>query len=132
MEDPRRYHMTLFYPPSHLTIPLSVTKSAIMGAQLLSAPVAAGLISLDGALGLRGWQWIAVVEGSVTASVGVFLKLLLPETPSHVRLSQEEVAWVNSHVSKCDTPATHILTSGHRTPATPRPSPTLPFASPAW
>lgn len=103
----RRYHLTLFYPPSHLTIPLSVTKSAIMAAQLLSAPVAAGLISLDGALGLRGWQWIAVAEGGVTAAVGVFLKLLLPESPAHVKsLSAEEAAWVTSHVSKCAPVAT--------------------------
>eukprot|EP00892_Ulva_mutabilis_P008595 jgi/Ulvmu1/6107/UM027_0085.1 len=98
------YHMTLFYPTSEITVPLSVTKSAIMVSQMLSAPVAAGLIALDGRAGLRGWQWLALGEGGATAAVGMVLKFLLPRTPGHMKsLSPEEAAWVNSHTAKPPT-----------------------------
>lgn len=103
--------MTLFFPPSHITLPLSLTTSAIMLSQVISAPVAAALMALDGALGLRGWQWLAVAEGSTTVAVGILLKLLLPKSAGDVRsLSADEVAWVNMHAAKC-APSARALRS---------------------
>lgn len=100
--------MTLFYPTSEITIPLSVTKAAIMVSQLLSAPVAAALISLDGTLGLTGWRWLALGEGAATAAVGLVMKALLPRTPGHMKsLSPEEVAWVETHTAKCGPRKVH-------------------------
>lgn len=97
-----RYHLTLFYPADELTLPLSVTKAAVMAAQMLSAPLAAVLIALDGAGGLRGWQWLTLVEGAATVAVALALPLLLPPAPQHVRgLSEKELAWVQSEVSRC-------------------------------
>lgn len=76
-----------------------------MVAQLLSAPVAAVLIALDGAGGLRGWQWLTLVEGGATVAVGLALPLALPHAPRHVdALTEKELAWVQSHVSRCATP----------------------------
>ena len=94
--------MTLFYPVKDLTIPLSATSSSIMVAQVLSAPLAAALMSLHGALGLRGWQWIALAEGGLTVAIGVILKFALPASPAHMKsLSPAEAAWVQAHVSTC-------------------------------
>eukprot|EP00892_Ulva_mutabilis_P008594 jgi/Ulvmu1/6106/UM027_0084.1 len=111
------YHMTLFYPTKDLTLPMSATASAIMAAQVLSSPAAAALMSLHGAAGLHGWQWIALVEGGVTVVVGVALKLALPAAPASMRsLSPAEQAWISAHVGKQTTAAE--LVAGLRTAAT--------------
>jgi hypothetical protein len=30
---------------------------------VVAAPIAAGLLLLDGKLGLQGWQWLFMIEG---------------------------------------------------------------------
>ena len=98
----RRYHLTLFYPTDHITLPLSAVVTALMVAQVVAAPMAAVLMSLDGALDLRGWQWLAVVEGCAAVAVGLLLNVLMPSSPARVRsLAPEEMAWVSSSVSRC-------------------------------
>ncbi|GAA5889052.1 hypothetical protein JCM6882_009729 [Rhodosporidiobolus microsporus] len=43
--------------------------------------IAAGCISIDGHLGLHGWQWIFMVCGTGTMTAGVLSFLLLPRDP---------------------------------------------------
>eukprot|EP00892_Ulva_mutabilis_P008593 jgi/Ulvmu1/6105/UM027_0083.1 len=107
------YHLTLFYPRDQLTLPLSVTKAAVMVSQLLSAPLAAVLLALDGARGLRGWQWLTLCEGAATVAVGLVLPLLLPAAPERAGgLTEKEAAWVKAHVSR--PPSTSDLLGGLR------------------
>lgn len=44
-------------------------------AQVIGAPLAAGILYMDGLGGLRGWQWLFILEGSVTAIYGILLKV---------------------------------------------------------
>lgn len=44
-------------------------------AQVIGAPLAAGILYMDGLGGLRGWQWLFILEGSLTAIYGVLLKV---------------------------------------------------------
>ncbi|MDE2595919.1 MAG: MFS transporter [Sphingomonadales bacterium] len=62
--------VALFY----LANPLAV---AVMGS--ISVP----LLGLDGTLGLRGWQWLFVIEGLPAALVGVLVLLFLPDKPAN-------------------------------------------------
>lgn len=32
--------------------------------QVVAAPIAAGLLMLDGKMALRGWQWVFLLEGA--------------------------------------------------------------------
>ena len=43
--------------------------------QIIGAPLAAGLLYMDGLGHLRGWQWIFIIEGLLTACYGVILKV---------------------------------------------------------
>ena len=40
-------------------------------SQVIGAPLAAGLLSLDGVGGLDGWQWLFLAEGIPTLIFGV-------------------------------------------------------------
>lgn len=97
-----RYHLTLFYPKPDMTLPLAATTAAIMLAQVMSAPIAGVLTSLDGSLGLRGWQWLALVEGGMTVAVGLSLLWWLPPRPEAIKsLNGKELSYISSHVSRC-------------------------------
>ena len=37
--------------------------------------MAGGLLLMDGALGLRGWQWLFITEGALTCLCGLLLKV---------------------------------------------------------
>jgi ACS family tartrate transporter-like MFS transporter len=41
---------------------------------VVAAPVAAGLLLLDGVAGLRGWQWLFLLEGLPALLLGCALR----------------------------------------------------------
>jgi hypothetical protein len=59
----RRYYISCWYPADRTTVPYTVIETGITVSQVVAAPIAAGLLLLDGKLGLRGWQWLFMVEG---------------------------------------------------------------------
>ena len=58
-------------PREALTFPLSALEAAVSTANVLSAPLAAALLMLEGAGGLADWQWLFLVEGAMTFSIGL-------------------------------------------------------------
>ena len=40
-------------------------------SSVVGAPLAAGLLALDGLFGLNGWQWLFLAEGLPTVAFGV-------------------------------------------------------------
>lgn len=46
-----------YYPPESITIPYSAIEAAVGLTNVVAAPLAAGLLTMDGVMGMRGWQW---------------------------------------------------------------------------
>jgi MFS transporter, ACS family, tartrate transporter len=46
--------------------------------QMLGAPLAAGILLMNDIRGLRGWQWIFLIEGSTTVGFALVLAICLP------------------------------------------------------
>jgi MFS transporter, ACS family, tartrate transporter len=71
---------------------------------LLAGP----LMSLQGRLGLRGWQWLFLLEGFPAVLLSVVFLFQLPNTPDEARwLSSSERAWLKARL------ATDIRTDTH-------------------
>lgn len=49
--------------------------------QVIGAPLAAAILSLDGLAGLRGWQWLFLMEGGVGTTCAVLLLPLVHQAP---------------------------------------------------
>lgn len=47
---------------------------------------AAAVFQLDGAHGIRGWQWLFIIEGCATVGVGAICACLMPEYPHNSRM----------------------------------------------
>ncbi len=39
--------------------------------QVIGAPIAAGLMMMDGLRGIRGWKWLFLIEGVITVLFGI-------------------------------------------------------------
>jgi MFS family permease len=75
------YALSLFYPRERLTRPYATMLVAVAVSQVLAAPTAAALLSMDGWMGLRGWQIVFLAEGIPAILLGAALPWLLPDGP---------------------------------------------------
>lgn len=104
------YYLTQWFPANlrartisrfYVSLPLS---AVLMGA------VAGALLNLQGKLGLRGWQWLFLVEGMPAVLLsGVFWKIL-PNNPRDAAwLSISERHWIEAQLSaeSADSPGSH-------------------------
>lgn len=78
-------YLTFWLPPSVRTSVMAIFVTAIPLSNLIGAPVSARILELDQAFGLRGWQWLFVMEGSPAILLGAMVYFLLPDSPEHVR-----------------------------------------------
>lgn len=87
------HHLARFYSRARITKPFGYLYLGVALSGIIGAPLAAGLLALDGRGGLAGWQWLFVLEGAPAALLGILMWLLLPDTPSDVRgLASTELA----------------------------------------
>ncbi len=59
-------------------------------AVIVGAPVSQALLKLDGLLGLRGWQWLFLIEGLPAVVLGVLALKVLTDRPEVAAWLQEE------------------------------------------
>lgn len=72
----------------------------VMLANVVGAPLAAGLLSMNGLGGLRGWQWLFLLEGLPSIILGVLIWFVLPDQPLDARcLTQDERLTLHMEVS---------------------------------
>ena len=50
---------------------------------MIGAPVSGLLLGLDGAMGLKGWQWLFIVEGVPSVLLGLVTWFYLTDQPEH-------------------------------------------------
>lgn len=59
--------------------------------------IAAGILSgLAGKRGLSAWQWLYIIEGSITVAIGLVIMVVLPDFPQTWKLLSPEM----KHVGK--------------------------------
>ena len=65
-------YLSYFYKSAELPIRLSFFWGAYGCTYIISAFLAYGILHLGGRDGLKGWQWLFALEGSLTAAIGIF------------------------------------------------------------
>jgi ACS family tartrate transporter-like MFS transporter len=76
------YFMTAWFPQQYRGRFNSFFFLSIPITNALSAPFSASVLGLHGVIGLAGWQWLFVIEGLLTASIGIGAWLWLQNRPS--------------------------------------------------
>ena len=58
-------------PPGQVAVAYAYCQAGSVISSVVGAPLAAGLLALDGLGGLDGWQWLFLAEGLPTLVFGV-------------------------------------------------------------
>ncbi|CAL5226986.1 g9873 [Coccomyxa viridis] len=88
-------HITVFHSSQETGPALAMVATSTALSQVIGAPIAAGLMLMDGIHGLRGWKWLFMLEGVATVLFGIVFYFLLPKTPEKAYfLKQEERNWL--------------------------------------
>lgn len=91
------YLLTLWFPQEYRArmVGSFMFYSAI--ANMIGAPIGGMLLDLDGAAGLRGWQWVFLVTGIPAVAAGVVTLFYLDDKPEGAKfLDAGEKAWLAS------------------------------------
>jgi ACS family tartrate transporter-like MFS transporter len=88
-------YLTYWFPPHYRARFVGWFMVAIPVSSFLGSPLSAVLLGADGWLGLRGWQWMFILEAIPSVLLGVVCLYFLSDKPADARwLSHEERTWL--------------------------------------
>jgi ACS family tartrate transporter-like MFS transporter len=88
-----------------------MTATALTG--VIGGPLSGLLMQLDGALGLRGWQWLFLLEGFPAIVLGVTTLYYLTDRPEQASwLAPDERDWLIARLASEKTVETHAHSFG--------------------
>ncbi|KAJ6109630.1 hypothetical protein N7486_001865 [Penicillium sp. IBT 16267x] len=75
------YTLSAWYTKRELAKRVAIFFFGMFGGNALSPILASGILILDGRCGIRGWQWLFLIEGLFTIFVSFLLAFFLPGSP---------------------------------------------------
>jgi MFS transporter, ACS family, tartrate transporter len=110
-------YLSLWFPKAWLGRVTSVFLSAPTLAVIIGGPLASLILRIDGMWGLRGWQWLFLLEGLPACIIAVAVLKWLPDKPASASwLDPQERAYIASRLQAESIAKTHELLSGLRDP----------------
>jgi sugar phosphate permease len=108
------YYFTLWFPNSWRARIFSLFALGVPVSGIVAAPASSWImVHMNGALGLRGWQWLFLLEGAPAIFLGVIAYLRLPNRPAEARfLSAAEKAAIENDLAADRGGATSAATFG--------------------
>lgn len=76
------YYLTRWVPAAERARTVAAFMTAVLTAGIVGGPVSGALLTLDGAGGLAGWQWMFLLEGLPAAALGVVVLVVLTDRPA--------------------------------------------------
>jgi MFS family permease len=93
-------YLTYWYPAEYRARFLAAFAIAVPVSTVIGAPISGLLLGLDGVMGLKGWQWLFIIEGVPSVLLGVVTWFYLTDKPEHADwLTAEQKAWLSSRLT---------------------------------
>jgi MFS family permease len=88
-------YLTYWFPAEYRARIIGVFMVAIPVSTFIGSPISAALLETDGWLGLRGWQWMFILEALPAILLGITCLVVLPDRPADAAwLADEEREWL--------------------------------------
>jgi len=88
-------YLTYWFPAEYRARIVGLFMVAIPVSSFVGSPISAALLETDGWLGLRGWQWMFIVEAVPAVLLGLACLFVLSDRPADARwLGSDERNWL--------------------------------------
>ena len=106
------YYLSLWYPARQRARAIAGFMAAIPVTGLIGGPLSGAILGLDGFYGLKGWQWLFLLEGLPAVILGLVVAFYLTDRPEQASwLTRGEREWVVSELTRerqaCSSP--HLI-----------------------
>ncbi|WP_428483219.1 MFS transporter [Rhodopila sp.] len=92
-------YLTYWFPAAQRARIVGIFMVAIPVAGFIGSPISATLLGFDGLLGLRGWQWVFILEAVPAILLGFVCLIWLTDRPEHANwLTAEQRAWLTERL----------------------------------
>jgi D-galactonate transporter len=104
-------YLTFWFPREHRARIVGIFMVAIPVSSFLGSPISGALLGTDGWLGLRGWQWLFIIEAIPAILLGIAVLFLLPDKPHNAPwLTEDQRRWLVNKLASENTRATGLNT----------------------
>ncbi len=103
------FFLTLWFPAAYRGRIVGYFMAAIPLSSAVGSPVSAWTLSLDGTSGLRGWQWLFIIEALPSIALGVVTFFYLTDRPGDAAwLDAEGRRWLQRRLALEDQRREHV------------------------
>ncbi len=93
------FYLTYWFPSAYRARAISVLYIAVPVSNAIASIVSGAILGMDGVLGLRGWQWVFIIEAIPAVLLAFVVLKLLTERPSAATwLEPQEREWLESEL----------------------------------
>ena len=94
-------YLTYWFPSAYRARMVGIFMVSIPAANALGSPIAGYLLAADGALGLRGWQWLFILEAVPTILMGFAAYFWLTDRPANAAwLTPAQRGWLAGEIER--------------------------------
>jgi ACS family tartrate transporter-like MFS transporter len=106
-------YLTYWFPARYRGRVISTLFIAQPVANAVASIVSAAILSMDGMLGIKGWQWIFILEALPAVLLGLFILRIMTDRPAHADwLTGDERVWLQGRL---ESESREIASAGHMT-----------------
>lgn len=88
-------YLTYWFPRSYRARYVSMFAIGIPLSSVVGSPISGLLLGLDGVWGLKGWQWLYMIEAVPATLLGILIWVYLTDSPSEATwLKPDERQWI--------------------------------------
>jgi ACS family tartrate transporter-like MFS transporter len=106
-------YLTYWFPAQYRGRVISTLFIAQPVANAVASSGSAAILGMDGVLGLKGWQWIFIIEAIPAVLLGLFILRIMTDRPARAEwLADDERVWLQTRL---DNENREIARDGHMT-----------------
>jgi MFS transporter, ACS family, tartrate transporter len=95
------YYLSQWFPATQRARAIARFMVAIPLSGVIGGPLSGALLTLNGRLGLAGWQWLFLLEGLPAVLLGFVVLAYLTDRPEQATwLTPAERGWLRTHLSE--------------------------------
>lgn len=98
------FYLSKWYTKRELGLRMSIFYSGSLLSGAFGNLIASGILNgMDGERGITAWQWLYIIEGAITITVGLVICVILPDFPEDWKMLSAEMRSVASRRLAVDT-----------------------------